>query len=208
LERPVYFAPFRSLFVVLVLLTGICQVSAQDFTNPHSFVYISDGDHLAAGLVLSGDILYGTANNGGSGADGVVFKINTDGTGFTNLYSFTALDPTYYINSDGASPSGALICSGNTLYGAARVRGGFNAGTVFSLSSGSLNAPKLAIILSGVSVILMWPTNAIGLTLQSTTGLASEDVWSTVSPAPVVVNGQNTVSDTVSGNQKYYRLIQ
>jgi hypothetical protein len=27
-------------------------------------------------------------------------------------------------------------------------------------------------------------------------------------PAPVVVNGQNTVTNGISGSQKFYRLIQ
>ena len=43
------------------------------------------------GLILSGNTLYGTAQYGGSSGNGTVFAVNTDGTGFTNLYSFTAI---------------------------------------------------------------------------------------------------------------------
>ena len=39
---------------------------------------------------------------GGSAGNGTVFALNTDGTGFTNLYSFTAI--LYSANSDGANP--------------------------------------------------------------------------------------------------------
>jgi uncharacterized repeat protein (TIGR03803 family) len=44
------------------------------------------------GLVLSGNTLYGTAVGGGRFARGTVFKVNTDGTGFTTLHSFTRAD--------------------------------------------------------------------------------------------------------------------
>jgi uncharacterized repeat protein (TIGR03803 family) len=97
-----------------------------------------------------------------------------------------------------------LILSGKTLYGTA-VRGGSSGkGTVFSL----LLAPHLTIIHSGANVILTWPTNAAAFTLQSTTDLASTAVWATVSPEPVVVNGQNAVTNAVSGPQQFYRLSQ
>jgi hypothetical protein len=33
-------------------------------------------------------------------------------------------------------------------------------------------------------------------------------VWITNSPAPIVVNGQNTVTNLIFGPQKFYRLIQ
>ena len=69
-------------------------------------------------MILSGNTLYGTATDGGSSGNGTVFAVNTDGTGFTNLHSFTALD-LYYTNSDGANPYAGLILSGNTLYGTA-----------------------------------------------------------------------------------------
>jgi len=61
---------------------------------------------------------------------------------------------------------------------------------------------------SGTKAILTWPTNAAGFTLQSTTDLVSPAVWTTVSPGPVLVNGQNTVTNPVSGTQQFYRLSQ
>jgi uncharacterized repeat protein (TIGR03803 family) len=36
------------------------------FTNLHSFIYVSDGAYPEAGLILSGNTLYGTAFFGGS----------------------------------------------------------------------------------------------------------------------------------------------
>jgi uncharacterized repeat protein (TIGR03803 family) len=181
------------------------------FTNLHSFTarpvpYTgtnSDGALPLAGLILSGNTLYGTAYQGGSSGSGTVFAVNTNGTGFTNLYSFNG-------GSDGANPDVGLILSGNTLYGTAAYGGSSGNGTVFSLSLGSVSAPAptLTIFPSGTNVVLTWPTNAAGLTLQSTTNLVSPAVWTTVSPGPVVVNGQNAVTNPISGTKKFYRLSQ
>src|SRR5665213_2536229 len=191
------------------------------FTNLHSFMAMStnssgrytnsDGAIPGAGLILSGNTLYGTATQGGSEFAGTVFAVHTDGTGFTNLYSFTALSATSpYTNSDGATPDAGLILSGNTLYGTAFRGGSSGNGTIFSLSLGSVSAPAptLTIFPSGTNVVLTWPTNAAGFTLQSTTNLVSPAVWSTVSPGPVVVNGQYAVTNSTSGTNKFYQLSQ
>ena len=73
--------------------------------------------------------LYGTANGGGSfTGGGTVFKLNTDGSGFTVLKDFT--------NSiDGANPIGGLELSGATLYGTTANGGNYGCGTVFSVNT-------------------------------------------------------------------------
>jgi len=98
----------------------------------------------------------------------------------------------------------------NTLYGTTEGCGvSPGDGTVFSLSLASTNsAPRLTILLFGADVILTWPTNAPGFTLQSATNLASPVVWTNISPVPVVVNGSNTVLNPISGTRQYYRLSQ
>ena len=118
-----------------------------DFTNLYTFSPLisgtnSDGANPYATLILSGDTLYGTAKQGGTNNSGTLFAINSDGTGFTNLYTFsaTAFDPLInptggYTNSDGCNPQGALLLSGGTLYGIA-LQGGVNArGTMFSIGT-------------------------------------------------------------------------
>ena len=47
-----------------------------------------------------------------------------------------------------------------------------------------------------------------GFTLQSTTNLVSSAVWAAVSPGPVVIDGQNAVTNLISGTQQFYRLSQ
>jgi uncharacterized repeat protein (TIGR03803 family) len=185
----------------------------------HTFTSGSDGSGPSGGLILSGNTLYGTAGFGGGsnapeplGTDsraagsGTVFALNTDGTGFTTLHSFTATSP--YANSDGANPLAGLILSGNTLYGTTQSGGTYGSGTVFSI----FMQPQLAVVPSGRKVILTWPTNYAGFdytryALQSTMNLASP-VWNTNLPAPVVVNGLNTVTNPISGVQEFYRLVQ
>ena len=94
----------------------------------------SDGAYPAAGLVLSGRTLYGTAAEGGNAGCGTIFKVNTDGTGFTVLHQFTAGGSNAPLNLDGARPMARLILSGQTLYGTAQ-RGGNNEGTVFNVNT-------------------------------------------------------------------------
>jgi hypothetical protein len=57
------------------------------------------------------------------------------------------------------------------------------------------------------NVILTWPTNVSGFTLQSTTNLVPS-AWSTNSPLPDIVNGQFTVTNAISGTQQFYRLFK
>jgi hypothetical protein len=81
---------------------------------------------------------------------------------------------------------------------------------VFSLS---LPAPQLTIVSFGANVVLTWPTNVAGFdysgyTLQSTTNLGLSAVWTNNSPAPAVVNGQNTVTKPISGTEQFFRLSQ
>jgi len=44
--------------------------------------------------------------------------------------------------------------------------------------------------------------------LQSTPNLVSPAFWTTVSPGPVLINGQNTVTIPISGTRQFFRLSQ
>jgi hypothetical protein len=62
----------------------------------------------------------------------------------------------------------------------------------------------LTIIPYAANIILTWPTNAAGFALQSTTNLVSPVVWSTVSPGPIVIGGQNLVINSSSGTHRNF----
>jgi uncharacterized repeat protein (TIGR03803 family) len=108
----------NKLFLLVLMTCG--YATAQTFTTLYNFTGGSDGT-LSIGLILSGNTIYGTAGSGGSSTNGTVFKVNTDGTAFTVLHSFTAgpcsLYRIYVTNGDGANINGGLILSGGTLYG-------------------------------------------------------------------------------------------
>jgi uncharacterized repeat protein (TIGR03803 family) len=115
--------------------TNLYSFSAASFDDDGNYTN-SDGRNPEAGLILSGNTLYGTASSGGIGGNGTAFAINTNGTGFTNLHSFTALDSaTQSTNSDGANPNAGLILSGSTLFGTAGGGGGAGSGTVFAVNT-------------------------------------------------------------------------
>src|SRR6266566_535349 len=134
------------------------------FRTLHSFPSIHSVA-IPSVWVLLNNALYGTTISGPVYEAGTVFALNTNGTGFTTLYSFTALNNG--TNSDGAGPSG-LVLSGNSLYGTAGVGGNVGGGTIFSILL-PVSPPQLTIISAGANIILTWPTNAAGFTLQSTT---------------------------------------
>src|ERR1035437_7787768 len=152
----------KNLFLLPALIAGLGlipagRVTAQTFTTLHSFTgtYIygikSDGSQPVAGLILSGNTPYGAAGYGGSSGyvgggsygDGTVFAVHTDGTGFTNLHSFTAASGSLYTNSDGANPEAGLILSGNTLYGTANLGGSWGNGSVFAVNIGGTGFTNL-----------------------------------------------------------------
>ena len=87
----------------------------------------TDGAKPYASLIISGSTLYGTTSAGGSSGNGTVFKVNTDGSGFAVLYTFTG-------GADGATPVSSLVLSGSTLYGTAS-QGGSGYGTVFKVNT-------------------------------------------------------------------------
>ena len=182
------------------------ETDGTGFRTLRSFTGGSDGSAPGGLVISSGGTLFGTASGGGSFGHGTIFALKADGTGFEVLHNFAAGHYDSFgnfINSEGAAPSEVYLLS-NSLYGTAYNGGASGFGTVFSLK---LPQPQLTLIDVRSDVIVTWPTNATGFTLQSTTNLLSP-FWTTASPPPVVINGQNTVTNTISGTQQYYRLSQ
>jgi len=103
------------------------------FTVLKSFDGLADGGELYAAPIQGTDgALYGTTGSGGNGfgylGDGVVYKLNPDGTGFTILRNLND-------STDGRNPYAGLMQGiDGALYGTA-VEGGSNGfGTVYKLN--------------------------------------------------------------------------
>ena len=94
---------------------------------------VNDGDNPYAEVVQVGNTLYGTTYDGGAFGLGTIYKINTDGTGFTLLYSFQGGA------ADGDTPYAPLIWDGSLLYGTALAGDGINNnGTIFSIDTAGI----------------------------------------------------------------------
>jgi uncharacterized repeat protein (TIGR03803 family) len=172
-----------------------------------------------AGLVLSGNTLYGAAEYGGSSGNGTIFALNTDGTGFTNLYYFSFLYPPG-TNSDGTYPYGTLLLSGNILYGTALFGGDSDSGTVFSLKRDgtcfttlhsfarlAMPLPQLTITFSEQNLVVTWPadTGSLLYGLESTTNIGAP-LWNSVSFTANLVDGMNRVVLAPSPQTLFFRL--
>jgi hypothetical protein len=79
---------------------------------------------------------------------------------------------------------------------------------VCSVIQGWSYTAALNIRVSGANVVLTWPTNATGFTLEFATNLASPAAWKTNSAPTIVIGGQNTATNPISGTQMFFRLSQ
>ena len=93
----------------------------------------ADGSGPIAGLILSGNTLYGTASGGGTNGNGTVFSVNTNGSDFTVLHTFRPYGPGGPTNADGANPQADLLLADGTLYGTTRNGGTNTYGTLFAV---------------------------------------------------------------------------
>ena len=158
--------------------------------------------HAALVQGRDGD-LYGTAQLSLFATDGkwtifknhgAIFKMTSSGI-VTRLISFGEFN--------GSEPMAGLT-QGNDgkLYGTTS-HGGFNDnGVIFRISI----PVKLNSRVSGNELVLSWPTNALGFTLQSSSDLNSPTNWMDSTNAPAVVGAQFTVTNNLSASAQFYRL--
>lgn len=132
----------KMLRAIPLLLLSAAVATRAGAANTNTAMHLfkgSDGSAPESALVQGADgTLYGTTSSGGTGNWGTIFSISPGGSNFQTLYNFSSLSNG--TNSDGASPSGGLVLSQNTLYGATLEGGTKGSGVVFAyhLSGGSL----------------------------------------------------------------------
>ncbi len=97
----------------------------------------ANGGSPYASLLLVGSALYGTTSWGGADGLGTIFKVQTDGSGFTMLYQFTQSNggnTDYPIKAyQGSYPRGSLTFDGTFLYGTTSSGGNNDLGTLFKI---------------------------------------------------------------------------
>jgi uncharacterized repeat protein (TIGR03803 family) len=117
------------IFSIHTDLTGYANLHyfSGDSISGDSLVGTAFGGAVPDGtLTISGNVLYGMTYGAGGPDRGNIFSINTNGTGYLNLYSFHG--------SDGQFPGyGALVVSGNTMYGTTLYGGASGDGVLFSM---------------------------------------------------------------------------
>ena len=120
------------VITVLALSVGlVTRLSASDIILHNFAGGASDGKFPQSSLVSDGSMFYGVTQMGGASNLGIVFRMNFDGTGFTNLHSFTGG------LADGSTPYGSLVLSGSTLYGTTTGNGpgGGGQGIIFKIDT-------------------------------------------------------------------------
>jgi uncharacterized repeat protein (TIGR03803 family) len=186
-------APWGTIFSI--------NTDGSGFVSLHSLDHNNDGAEPYDALFLSGNTLYGTTYEGGLIGAGTVFKMNTDGSSFSNLYNFPLTDYNSNLgastNSDGAAPKTGLVLSGGTLYGTAAFGGTGGSGVIFALSAASAPTPiPLNIARNGGNVVLSWSDPTFLLYSAQVVGGPYTNIPGATSPC----------TNPIAGSQQYFRL--
>ena len=188
--------------------------STDNLSNPSPH----PGDTITASLTITNGSCTGGSANAGT------FHVGFYGLSTTT--SFAGLTPFYELQVNGCAANGIVSTNLNIIISAATAPGtyylgykiddeneiaecnegdnGINYWTV-TVATTNTTPPTINFNRSGNFLVLTWPTNAAGFSLQDTASLSGTSVWSSaLSP---VVNGSNyVVTNTISGGAMFYRL--
>ncbi len=168
-----------------------------------------DGTGAVAGLTVSGNLLYGAASGGGTGAAGTVFSLDVTHPVLRTLHHFDPLaaDGT---NARGAHPVAGLLRTGNTLYGTAFSGGPGGTGVVFALP-----LPLDAGIRAAANPLGGTDLTVDGLgapfsnyTIQATSDLASPTAWQDLLTTPADASGRLGYTEfNQTAPRRFFRII-
>ena len=171
----------------------------------------SNGSSIWGGLSLWNGVLYGSTRYGGTNGNGVVFKLNLDGTGFAVLKHFSATTSSGggpYINVGGMNPHGDLTIADGVIYGATLSGGTYGYGTLYRLTI----PPNPALQTTNVTgqLVVYWTDDGYNRTLQTSSDLFSGNWnsvtnlnWTNASVLPKQIG--LSISDT-SATAAFFRL--
>jgi plastocyanin len=114
-------------------------------------------------------------------------------------------------SGDTSSKTNRLVPGGVLHYGTiyqwqVRYKDSYGAWSPYSASTSfSTVAPSLIALRQTNALVLKWPANSAGFLLEFSASLSS-GVWSAVSPPPLLVAGENVVTNSLSDATRLYRL--
>lgn len=106
------------------------------FNTLLEFDYTTNGGYPHGSLFSDGTFLYGMTTFDGVSDNGTIFKIKSDGTGYTKLLTFSGA-------ANGSQPWGSLISDGTFLYGMTLSGGSNNNGAIFKIMLDGTGFAKL-----------------------------------------------------------------
>ncbi len=152
--------PLNSLVIEGSVLYGMTEYGGDDnegtifsintngtgFTLLHEFAGgVGDGAQPDGSLLKDGSVLYGMTFIGGTNNSGIIFSINTNGTGYTILHEFA------HTTDNGAQPyRNSLIQNGSVLYGMTWNGGEDDVGVIFSINKNGTGFTLLHEFVGGV----------------------------------------------------------
>ncbi len=150
-----------------------------------------------------------------SNSDNGRARVRVSPTASANWNTAVDLNPVadYGVSTNWATFSGTVVATGTnmtlwldgrTIAGPSAKVGCFDAVTVTCL--GPMAPPLLEYRRQGTNLIFSWPTNRGNYGLIAATNVG-DATWNGVLPAPSVVNGTNVVTNAISGERKFYRLM-
>jgi len=167
---------------------------------------IAAGDYHA--LVLKTD---GTVAAWGENDDG---ECNVP-SGLTNVVAISAGDG----HSVALIADGTVVAWGDNTFGVTNTFGITNAVAISAeyehtlaligpLAGTAPSQPPLSKLVSDNEFIVTWPSSFSGFTLETSTNLSKTNFWTSVATQPVVVNSQNTVTNTITNGAHFFRLVK
>jgi len=199
-----------------ILLRGSGLGGGTPTGPPDTVVCILGGNNYGQGGRGGNDGTSSYWHVDGSGAENEVDGVFSPGTSYD--LKITVTNNTYSIYINGSStPANTLVTSLNPhghvgLYDDqpnTTTGSGFGPTTSYSDFTlvGTLYKPSLGIQPAGLSqVTLLWTTNAVGWTLQSTPSFSPTN-WAAVTTVPVIVGTNFTVTVSNTNAEQFYRLL-
>ena len=116
-------------------MTSPCIYKVNADGSNATILHSLDGNSAYSPTII-GNTIYGMTNNGGTNGVGEVYKLNNNGSGYSDIYNFDG-------SNSGSYPNGSLILKDNFLYGMTTNGGDNGYGTIFKIDTSTNSYTKL-----------------------------------------------------------------